>query len=49
MPSDDVLLVKADRIWSGWNPALAGIEPPALPHPTCAVRNPDTREEKPTE
>ena len=30
---DDVLLSHADRVWAGWNPAVAGIEAPALPYP----------------
>ena len=36
--SDDVLLAKADCIWSGWNPALAGIESPSMPYPVQTAR-----------
>ena len=30
---DDFLLARADRTWSGWNPAAAGIEGPDVRHP----------------
>ena len=30
---DDFLLARADRTWSGWNPAAAGIEGPDVTHP----------------
>ena len=32
---DDFLLSRADRVWDGWNPAVAGIGTPALPYPAA--------------
>ena len=31
--SDDALLAKADRVWSGFKPEQAGIEAPSVPYP----------------
>ena len=45
--SDDAILAKADRIWHGWNPALADIEPPVLPHPAWTGSRSVIREPRP--
>lgn len=41
--TDDYFVRAADWIAPGWNPALADVEPPPIPHPAVKARTPQTR------